>query len=232
MRIINVEQGTPAWIAARRGAITASRIKDVMAVLKNGGESESRAKYKLELIAERISGITTEHYVSPDMLRGTELEPIARAEYEITSGNVVDQVGFAIHPEIPTSGASPDGIIGDDGAIEIKVPRVHNHLRWLIGGIVPPEHQLQCLWVMNCCDRQWLDFISFCPELPDGLRLFVVRMQRDDARIQQIEAEVVKFESEIEAVIADLSQRVKTEPVEQAPEDMSTWAAAFEPLIP
>jgi putative phage-type endonuclease len=217
VKILNTQQGSAEWLQARTGMITASRIKDVMSVLKSGGETQTRYNYKWELVAERLTGFSATHFVTPDMERGTELEPIARAEHEMAAGILVDQVGMVYHPTIEMSAASPDGLIDSDGAAEYKCPRTTTHLKWVMQGGVPAEHQLQCLWVMACCERQWIDFVSFDPSLPDGLRLFIVRMQRDEERIRQIEAEVVKFNGEVDAAIAELKPRVKAkQPVDNS----------------
>jgi putative phage-type endonuclease len=231
MKILDAPQGSAAWLEARAGLITASRLKDVMAVLKNGGESESRNKYKWQLAGERISGFAATSYVSPAMEHGTEYESIARAEYEIATGRIVDQVGMVYHPTIPNFAASPDGLIDSDGATEFKCPQLENHLRWVIQGGVPAQHQLQCLGVMMCCERDWIDFGSFHPSLPDGLRLYLVEMVADEERIGQIAAEVRKFDAEVSALVAELRQRVKpAPPVEPAP-DIGDWAAQFDSFI-
>lgn len=225
MRTITCEQGSTDWLLQRRGRITGSRIKDV---LKIGGPAK-RDDYKRQLVAERTTGEISSRYVTTEMQFGTENEPFARAEYEIESGNRVDEVGFILHPQYDFTGSSPDGLVGSEGAVEFKVPRSENHIKWIDAGILPPEHEPQCAWALACTGREWIDFISFDPRQKRWPRLFTVRMFRDEERIQQIEAEVVRFHEEIESMIAKHS--VKTEPVEQAPE-LGDWAAAFEPLIP
>ena len=209
MRHIDVPQGSAAWLEARRGRVTASRIGDVMAILKRGGESAARANYRFELAAERLSDRVGDHYTSPDMDRGRELEPFARAEYEIENDVMVDQYGLILHPSHDFAAASPDGLIGADGAIEIKCPKDTTHLRYVLTGGIPNDYLLQCLWVMACAERQWIDFVSYCPILPDGLKLFVCRMHRDDKLIAQVEEEVVRFNAEVEEVCANLRTRVK-----------------------
>jgi predicted phage-related endonuclease len=232
MNILTSDQRSTEWLLERRGRITASRICDVLAVLKRGGESSTRLGYKLQLIAERTTGEIAGNYVSPDMAYGTEYEQFARAEYEIESGNRVDQVGFVLHPRLNFSGASPDGLVGTDGAVEFKVPRSENHIRWMKDGVLPEEHEPQCAWVLACTERKWIDFVSFDPRQKELPRLFIIRMHRDEERIAQIEREVIRFDAEVEAVIADLRKRVKPEPPppprESAPESMSAWAEQFE----
>lgn len=232
MKIHPAPQGSASWLDARKGMLTGSRIKDVMATLKNGGETAGRNGYKWELVSERLSGFTADHYVSPDMERGTNLEPIARSEYEIETGNMVDQVGLVFHPTIERFACSADGLISTDGAIELKAPRTHRQLQWILAGTVPPEHQWQCVAVMDCCERDWIDFGSFDPSLPEGLRLFVVRMYRDDMRIALMREEVIKFDAEVEEIVHSLRSKVKAAaPGAPMPEDMSGWAAAFDDFI-
>jgi hypothetical protein len=167
------------------------------------------------------------------MDHGTEYEPIARSAYEIATGTMVDTVGLVYHPTLLFSAASADGLVDDDGAVEIKAPKTTTHLKWMQAGIVPEEHQDQCQWVMACCERQYIDFISYDPRLPDGLKVFIVRMERDDARIEAIEAEVISFNEEVEAAISQLRKRVTVAPPKAPPvvDDRSPYeqaAALFE----
>jgi dihydrofolate reductase len=127
---------------------------------------------------------------------------------------MVDTVGFVLHPTFDYAGSSPDGLVGDDGGLELKCPKTTTHIKWLMAGEVPEEHQAQCLWNMACCGRAWWDFMSFDPRLPDGMKIFIVRMDRDDARIAAIEAEVAKFNDEIEAAIKQLGGRRKERPAQ------------------
>jgi len=212
MRTIKCVQGSAEWLEVRRGKITASRIADVLAVLKKGGEGAGRRNYRIEQIAERLSGRSEDHYVSPEMEWGSEFEPIARSAYEIATESMVDTVGFVLHPTFDFAGASPDGLVGKDGGLELKCPKTTTHIKWLMAGVVPEEHQDQCLWNMACCQRQWWDFMSYDPRLPEGLRVFMVRMPRDDERIAEIESEVEKFNGEIEAAIESLGGIPKERP--------------------
>lgn len=209
MRHVECIQGSAAWLDARRGRITASGIANVLAVLKRGGESAERRNYRISLIAERLSGRSEDHYVSPEMAWGSEFESFARAAYEVEIGVMVDTAGFILHPHFDFAGASPDGLIGDDGGLEIKCPKTTTHIRWLLAGKVPEEHQAQMFWNMRCCERQWWDFQSYDPRLPDGLKTFVVRLERDEQRLAEIEEEVVRFNNEVEQTVAFLRQRVR-----------------------
>lgn len=198
-----MEQGSAEWLLDRCGKITASRIKDVMATVKSG-ESASRKNYRAELVVERISGLPTESFVSGPMKWGTETEPFARAAYSLHTGFEVEEVGFIDHPTIERSGASPDGLVGDLGMVEIKCPNTATHIAWAIAGIVPPEHVLQMQWQMACADRMWADFVSYDPRMPEGQQLFVRRLHRDESIIKSIREEVAKFDGEVESTVADL----------------------------
>ena len=198
-------QGSVDWFAARIGKVTASRLADVMAKIKSG-EAAARANYRAELVAERLTGVQAESYTSPDMERGTEMEPFARAAYEAHRLVMVDQVGFIDHPTIPNTGASPDGLVGDKGLLEIKVPKTATHVGYLTAGVVPSKYQPQMLWQMACTGREWCDFVSYEPRLPGNLALFVVRFERDDKRIYEMESEVLLFLNEIEQTIDKLNK--------------------------
>lgn len=212
MRTVICQQGTAEWLDVKRGKISASRIAEVLDFLKKGGEGASRRNYRQELIAERLTGRSEDHYVSPEMAWGSEFEPIARSAYEIATGEMVDTVGFILHTGFDFAGASPDGLVGNDGGIEIKCPKTTTHLKWLQVGTVPEEHQAQCLWNMACAERQWWDFLSFDPRLPEGLRSFIVRMERDERRIGEIEDQVALFHEEVEAACSALRTRVVQAP--------------------
>lgn len=232
MRILPCEQGSAEWLDLRRGKITGSRICDVMDQLKKGGEGASRRNYRIELIAERLSGRTEDHYTSPEMLWGTELEPFARAAYEMGTGLDVDQQGFILHPTFDYAGSSPDGLVGKDGCIEIKCPKTTTHIKWFLAGGVPEEHQDQCLWTMLCGEREWCDFISYDPRLPDGLRMSTVRIFRDEERIKRIEQEVSRFNDEVESLVYDLRSKVIAKPEDTAEDDtaappVSEWHRHF-----
>lgn len=213
MNLANLDQGTIEWLLARVGRVTASRICDVMSYLsrgpKKGGESASRYNYKIELAAGRITGLPQEDFDSPDMRWGREQERFARAFYETKFEVMADQVGFIVHPDMPFAGASPDSLVGDDGGLEIKCPRTTTHFKWwyqyIKHGIVPEEHQEQCLFNMDCEEREWWDFMSYDPRVkrPELMGL-VARMYRDEKRIKEIRAEVRKFNQEIIDLINSL----------------------------
>ena len=201
-----IEQGSAEWFAMRAGKITASRIADVMAKGKGTAESVTRAKYRAQVVAERLTGTSQEDgYESEAMRRGTEQEPFARAAYEAEKGVFVDQVAFVIHPAILNAGCSPDGRVGDEGGCEIKCPNTSTHIRWIIAGEVPAEHLKQMHWCMAVTGAQWWDFVSFDGRLPDeDLKLFVRRLPRDPNVIDAMEASVREFDAECSALVAIL----------------------------
>jgi YqaJ-like viral recombinase domain len=135
---------------------------------------------------------------------GTEQEPFARTAYEIKTKNTVDQVGFIFHPRLDFTGASPDGLIEQDGGLELKCPKTTTHLAYMMAGTVPEEYQDQILWNMACAEREGWDFASYDPRLPEKIRLFIVRMPRDEARIGEIEREVLKLNSEVQYICTQL----------------------------
>lgn len=200
---MNQDQGSEEWLAARAGMITASRIADLMAKTKTG-ESASRANYRAQLVAERLTGKPQESFSNAAMQWGTETEPLARSAYELRNGVMVDQVGFVQHPTIELSGASPDGLIDDDGLIEIKCPNTATHIEYAVSGKPPTKYVLQMLWQMECTGRKWCDFASYDPRMPENMQLFVVRVNRDDDRLAEIRHEIIKLNAEISEQIEQL----------------------------
>jgi putative phage-type endonuclease len=199
-----IEQGTPEWFAARLGKVTASRIKDVVAKTKTG-PSASRKNYAAELMLERITGQRKESFSNAAMVWGTETEPLARLAYSIHTGLDVEEVGFIDHPAVERSGASPDGLVGIDGMVEIKCPNTATHCEWAIAGWIPPEHVLQMQWQMDCCGRGWCDFVSYDPRMPEGQQLFIRRLAKPgyDA-VMDLRKEVSEFDNEVSLLVASL----------------------------
>jgi len=204
-----IEQGSQEWFAARLGKVTASRVADVIAKTKSGWGA-SRANYAAELVAERLTGASAEKFSSAAMAWGTEKEPDARAAYEFYSDATVDLVGFVAHPTIRNAGASPDGRVGVDGLVEIKCPNTATHIETLLGGSVPSKYVTQMQWQMACEGRQWCDFVSYDPRLPESMALFVRRVSRDQAMIEGLEKDVSAFLREVDETVAQL--RAKYEP--------------------
>ena len=202
---LSIEQGTDEWKKLRLGKVTASRVSDVMSKVKSG-ESASRRNYKMDLVVERLTGLPTSSFTSPAMAWGVENEKLARMAYEAATGTFVDIVAFVQHPSIEWFGCSPDGLVGD-GLMEIKCPNTANHIDYLLAGIPPAKYVPQMQTQMACTGAKWCDFVSFDPRLPDELQLLVVRLNRDDAYIQEIEAEVKQFLEEVKQVYTQLKER-------------------------
>jgi putative phage-type endonuclease len=203
MRLIECEQGTEEWHAARLGRVTASRVTDVIAKTKSG-YSTSRANYMAELVAERLTGTAAQAFVNDAMRRGSEVEPEARAAYEITQGLTVKQIGFVLHPDIDMAGASPDGLVGETGLIEIKCPNTATHIATLLGGSVPAKYNTQMQWQMACTGRTWCDWVSYDPRLPTEMQMYVERVERDDAMISSLAREIETFLSEVSKTVDQL----------------------------
>jgi putative phage-type endonuclease len=209
-----MEQRSDEWFQARLGAVTASRIADVCARTK-AGYGASRKNYMAELVAERLTGNRVEGFTNAAMQWGTDQEPEARIAYEFYGNATVEEVGFVPHPAIAETGASPDGLVGDDGLVEIKCPLTAQHIETLLGGTIPEKYLYQMQWQMACTKRSWCDFASYDPRLPEAMRLFVKRVHREDEMIKTIETEVVQFLTELRSTVAQL--RHKYEPDAEIP---------------
>lgn len=201
-----MEQGSAEWHQTRLGKVTASKVADVMAKTKTG-PSASRVNYMAQLLCERLTGNPTECFTNAAMAHGTATEPEARLAYSFHHDADVTQIAFVDHPTIAMAGASPDGLIGDDGLLEIKCPNTATHLDTLASGKPAGKYVTQMQWQMACTGRQWCDFASYDPRLPEHLRLFVTRVPRDGEMIAAMEAEVTTFLAELDARIEDLNQR-------------------------
>jgi putative phage-type endonuclease len=206
-------QGSPEWMAERCGRVTASRVADVVAKTKTGWGA-SRANYMAELIAERLTGSKAEAYTNAAMQHGIDTEPQARDAYEFYADVGVVQVGFIAHPVIAMTGASPDGLVGDDGGVEIKCPNTATHIETLLGASVPGKYVTQMQWQMACTGRQWIDFVSYDPRLPESMRSFIRRVNRNQPMIDELERVVIAFLDEIDTTLRTL--RSMYEPVAEA----------------
>ena len=202
-----IAQGTPEWFAQRLGNVTASRMSDVLAKGKSG-EAVTRQKYRMQIIAERITGLVAESFTSAAMEWGTEQEKFARIRYEADTGYFVDEAEFYTHPTIKWLGASPDGLLNDTGGLlEIKCPNTQTHLGYMLDKKAPAAYINQMQTQMWVTGRAWCDFVSFDPRVPERLQLFIVRLNRDDALIERMEVEVHKFLSEVEEAINVLENK-------------------------
>lgn len=196
-------QGSAEWKAARVGMATASRVADIVRRTKSG-YSTTRQNYMAELIVERLTGEPAPQFVSSAMQWGTEQEPNARAAYEFMRDVEIAQIGYVVHPAIPDSGASPDGLIGADGMVEFKCPLSATHIETLLSGTIPTEYITQMTWQMACTGRKWCDWVSFDPRMPEAMKLYVRRIKRDDALIALLEKDVREFLDEMAKKLAQL----------------------------
>lgn len=197
-------QGSQDWIDARLGKVTSSRVADVIAKTKTGWGA-SRANYMAQLIAERLTGVAAEGYQNAAMAWGSATEAEARDAYSFRMDADVQEVGFIEHPTIAMAGASPDGLVGGDGLLELKCPQTATHLDTLISQTVPGKYVTQMMFQMACTGRKWVDFASYDPRLPEPMRLFVRRVERDDKVIAGLEREVTVFLAELDDKIAKLT---------------------------
>ena len=202
-----IEQGSLEWKQLRLGKVTASKVADVLSKVKSG-ESAGRKNYRMDLVAERLTNQPTEYFINSFMQHGTEQEPFARIAYETKMNLFVEQIPFMDHPKIEWFGCSPDGLVAEDGLIEIKCPNTTTHLEYIDGGKPPAKYIPQMQTQMACTGRKWCDFVSFDPRLPENLQLFVVRLDRDDGYIKDMEVEVQKFLQEVDELFTKLKERM------------------------
>ena len=202
----DMEQRTDDWFAARLGKVTASSLYKVLAKTKTGYGAD-RGNYMTQLVLERVTQSKADSYTNAAMQWGIDQEPFASAAYEAAKGVLVEEVGFVQHPTIAMAGASPDGLVGDDGMVEIKCPDSKTALEcWLSDSPVEGKYFAQMQWQMRCADRAWCDYVVFDPRMPAKAQLFVTRVQRDDEWLATTEAEVVKFLAEVDAKVAALKK--------------------------
>jgi putative phage-type endonuclease len=199
-------QGSAEWIAARIGKATASRVADIIAKTKTGWGA-SRANYMAELIAERLTGTPADRYTNSAMQWGVDTEAQACDAYAFYAERDLTEVGFVPHPRISMAGASPDRYVGDDGLLEVKCPNTATHIETLLGDPISGKYITQMQFQMACTGRKWCDWASFDPRLPEHMRLFVVRVKRDDALIADLEKHVQDFLAELDAKIAALNAK-------------------------
>ena len=200
-----MEQRTEEWFAVRMGKVTASRVADVIAKTKTG-YSTSRENYLAQLVCEVLTGKPAESYSNAAMQWGVDQEPLARAAYESYQNVLVDEIGFVVHPTIWASGASPDGLVGELGMVEIKCPNTATHIDTLLTQNVPGKYNTQMQWQMACAGRHWCDFVSFDPRMPTDLQLFVKRVDYDPAYVAMLEKEVMSFLNDLDSKVKQLNE--------------------------
>lgn len=206
-----MEQRSAEWFAARLGCVTASRVKDVMASGRGGAPSATRKNYMMELLCERLTGQQSGPDLSnkPAVQRGVELEPFACMAYEADKGLMVVETGLVMHPSIPGFGASPDGLVGDDGVLEIKCPNTATHIATMQSERHDPQYEWQMLAQMACTDRVWADFVSYDDRLPEPLQYVCHRFERDFKRIREMESEIKAFLEELSDLEKEMRERMK-----------------------
>lgn len=209
------DQRTDGWLSERAGKVTASKIADVMARTRTG-YGAGRANYMAQLVAERLTGVPAQGFMNAAMQHGIDTEPQARAMYELESGFVVVETGFVLHPTIANTGASPDGLVGEDGLVEIKCPNTATHIETLRGGGIDRKYLLQMHWQMICCERAWCDFVSFDPRLSIAKQIYIQRVNLDADLAEEIAAEVKAFLAELDETVADLDRLYPEQQAEAA----------------
>jgi len=205
-----MDQHSSEWFSARLGKVTASKVKDVMAKGRGGAPSATRQNYMMQLLCERLTGKREEGFTSAAMARGTELEPVARSAYEIDKGVMTSETGLILHPKIEGFGASPDGLVGDRGMLEIKCPNTATHVFTMQSGKHDPQYEWQMFAQLACADRDWVDFVSFDDRMPDELQYACFRLERDEARIRQMETEIKLFLEELAELEHEMRERMRS----------------------
>jgi putative phage-type endonuclease len=202
------EQRSEEWFRQRLGKVTASRIGDMLKTIKNGNWAASRRNYEAQLVTERLTGRSHERFYNNEHMDwGKDQEPAAREAYTRHTGAEIVEVGMIDHPEIPNAGASPDGLIGEDGLVEIKCLLPANHIELLLSEEIKDEYRLQMLWQMACTGRQWCDFVSYDPSQNENMQLFIKRVERDEEELTNLENEVKIFLEEVEQKVSALKEK-------------------------
>jgi putative phage-type endonuclease len=197
---MNANQGTPEWMSERAGRVTASALANVLMKKDAAGYQN----YLAQLLCERLTGQPTETFKSAAMEHGNETESQARAFYELETGLTVAECGFVAHPSISWTGASPDGLVGNEGLVEIKCPQPAKHIKNLMGGTIDRGYVLQMQWQMECTERKWCDFVSFNPSFPEHLKISVRRVEADTKLQGEIRAAVVAFLADVDVKLEAL----------------------------
>jgi putative phage-type endonuclease len=205
-----MDQHSNEWFSARLGKVTASKVKDVMSKGRGSAPSATRQNYMMQLLCERLTGSREEGFTSAAMQRGTDLEPVARSAYEIDKGVMTTETGLILHPRIEGFGASPDGLVGDRGMLEIKCPNTATHVFTMQSGRHDPQYEWQMFAQLACADRDWVDFVSFDDRMPDELQYACFRLERDEARIRQMETEIKLFLEELAELEHEMRERMRS----------------------
>lgn len=196
-----MEQRTAEWFSARAGFVSASRMAGVMVAKR---PSATRDNLIAELICERLTGMSGGTFSTPAIQRGIDLEPLARSWYEAQKEVMVEECGFIIHQTIPMFGASPDGLVGDSGLLEIKCPNTATHIETMLSQNYDTTYKYQIQTQLACTGRKWCDFVSYDDRMPEGMAGVCFRVHRDDDLIAAIEAAVIEFNAELAEKLAKL----------------------------
>jgi putative phage-type endonuclease len=204
---VTAEQRSPEWFKQRLGKVTASRVSDILKTIKNGSPAASRRNYAAQLVSERLTGRSHDRFYNNEHMDwGRDQEPAAKEAYTARTGLDISEVGLIEHPEIAFAAASPDGLVGDDGLVEIKCLLTANHIDMLLEEDVKDEYRYQVLWQLACTRRKWCDFISFDPTMPEDMQLFIKRFVFDDKEIEALENEIKTFLHEVAETVERLQK--------------------------
>ena len=202
----SVPAGTPQWHRARIGCLTASRMGDVLALLKNGKPAEARLSYMRQLVAERMTDTAAEFYVTAAMQWGLDYEAEAVAAYESATGELGEPAPFVLHPSIEFFGATPDRLIGSDGLLEVKCPTTATYIEWRQADMIPARHMAQMTAQLACTGRKWCDFVAYDPRIVYGQKLWVRRFEPSAEEIQACEAAARQFLAEVDALFRAVTE--------------------------
>lgn len=207
MKAFYCTQLSSEWFQHHAARVTASHLAQVMDFTKGGQPGSKRQTYLRTKLAEMLTGIAIQdNYVSFEMRQGLDREPHGIAAYEAQEGVMVERIGFALHDDIPRFGCSPDGLVGDDGGLELKCPKAGTHLKWILDGVIPEEQLPQIDGEILVTGRAWWDFATFCPEVPKPLQLMVIRRERNAMAEANIERHVRQFNGELDALVERLQK--------------------------
>lgn len=205
MKIINVTQRSSAWFQCHVGCVSASYMEAVFDFTQKGAAGSKRKTYLRQKLAELVTGIAVQdNCVSYEMQQGIDREPDGIAAYEREEQCIVEPIGFALHDTVPRFGCSPDGLVGEGGGLELKCPKASTHLQYILDGVIPEQYILQIDSALSVTGRAWWDFATFCPEVPKPLQIMVIRRERDEKAIAEIERRVTEFNAELDAMVARL----------------------------